>query len=156
MTWSVNSSSPPCGTPAAIRETRTGEDDLLDVLVADAALESIEWELIRSDAIERSQQTVQDVVATPEASEGFECDQVGDLGNHADDRLIAPPVLADGAPRLGTVVAAELAARDLVVNRAERTAQRVSVLLIALEYVKRQSRRRAPAHAGQASQQRDE
>jgi hypothetical protein len=83
-------------------------------------------------------------------------DHVARLLDDADQRGVAPLVLADRAARALGEVEADLAQRDLVLDVADRLGERVRVLLARAQDVEGQALRRAVADAGELAQLGDE
>jgi hypothetical protein len=113
------------------------QDDLADRFVVRACNQSIDGEVIRPDAVERRQRAPQHVVTRADRACPFQRPQVGDVGDHHDDRRIAARVGADGARALRIDVPACAADDDGVERRLQRGRERRHQRLALLDQVQR-------------------
>ena len=82
--------------------------------------------------------------------------KVGDVGDHHDDRGIAPHVGADRARILGVDISAHPADLDLLQRGLHRRGKRRHDLLALLDQKERRAARRAGAEPRQAGEQLDQ
>jgi hypothetical protein len=142
------------GLPVDRRVER--EDHLGHRRIVRARDQRIDGEVLRADAVERRQRAAEHVIARVDGMRALERPQVGDVGDHHDDRGLAARVGAHRARVLGVDVAAGPADLDLLERGCERLPERRHDLLALLDQKERSAARRARPEPGQARQQLDQ
>ena len=177
VAWSAYSSSPPTGSPVAIRDTRTPSGlttratyiavaspstlGLVAMMTSDRSASGAaepadqlgDAQVVGTDALERRQQAVQHVVAAAEVPAAIDRDQVRRRRDHADRVGLAPRVAAQRARIVLGHVHADRAQPDLVGDIEQRLREIADLLAVAAHQVKREPRRGllADARAARAS-----
>ena len=132
------------------------QDDFAHLRIMRARHQRVDREVLRTDAVERRQRPAQHVVAAAGRIGPLQRPQIGDVGDHDDDRVIAPRVGAHGAGVLGVDIAAGLADLDLVDRHLQRAGERRHQRLALLDQMQRRAPRRARPKPRQPRQQLDQ
>ena len=171
---SVYSMSLPTGMPIAMRVTFTpaalqllgkytcgglafdcgigGENDLVDVSGIDAGDQIRDAQLLRTDAVQRRDRSVEDVEDSVEVLGLLDGGDVGRLFDYADQPLVARRAGAvDARVDVGDVVA-DGAEAQIGLDVADGSRQRLGIFVARAQDVERQALRAFGAHAGELFQ----
>ena len=116
----------------------------------------VDSQILRADAVERRQRRPQHMIETVGRIGPLQRPEIGDVGDHDDDRGIAPRVGADRAGILGVDIAAGLANLDLVDRHLQRGGKRRHQRLALLDQMQGCAARRTRAESRQPRQQLDQ
>src|SRR5690606_11608548 len=105
------------------------DDDLAHAALLGPADELLDAEVLRVDAVDRRERPAEDVVAAVELVRPLDRDDVARVLDDADDRAVAPLVLADAAARADGEVEADLALADRLLHLADGVGEREDLLL---------------------------
>jgi hypothetical protein len=130
------------GRLAGRRRVR-GQHDLGDAARLDAGQQLGDLQVLGVDPVDRRQRPAEDVVAPAVLVRALDRDDVARLLDDADDRRVAPLVLADAAALLVGQVEAHLAQADALLDLADRVGQRGGVLGVGAQDVEGEALRRA-------------
>jgi len=112
--------------------------------------------VLRLDAVERRERAAEDVVKPSVFVGSLDRDEIDRLLDDADDRAVAPRVLADRAELLLGQVPALLAEANALLHLLHRGRERKRLVLRRPEQVECKPVRSAGANTGQARQLCDE
>ena len=116
----------------------------------------VDGQVLRTDAVERRQRRAEHVIETVGGVRALQRPEIGDVGDHDDDRGIAPRVGADGAGILRVDIAAGVADLDLVDRHLQRAGQRRHQRLALFDQMQRRAPRRTRSKPRQPRQQLDQ
>ena len=90
------------------------QDHFLHLRLVRARDQRVDGQILRADAVERRQRAAEHVIAAVDRVRALQRPQIGDVGHHHDDRLVAPGIGADRARVLRVDIAAGFADDDLL------------------------------------------
>jgi hypothetical protein len=125
-----------------------GEHDLAHLAIRRAVDELGDLQVLGIDAVDRREGAAQHVVEPAELVGALDGNDVAGLLDDADDRAVAPLVLADAAARALGEVEAHLAEADLLLHLADRVGEGVGALGVLAEDVEGQPLGAALADSG--------
>src|SRR5262249_7751427 len=131
------------------------EDDLLHALVLEATQQLLDAELVGTDAFDRTDRTLEHVVAASVLTGPLDGHDVPWFLDHTHDRTVTSVVgadLAEGLPASFGDVEAQRAEGDLVLGVGDRTGESSRVLAGQLEQIERDALRRLRTDARQPAQ----
>src|SRR5690606_38603569 len=122
----------------------------------DPAVQLLDLQVLRIDAVDRAERAAEDVIAPVVLVRALDRDDVAGLLDDADQPRVAPLVLADAAARLVGEVEAHLAQADALLDLPDRVGQRGRLLGRAPQDVERQALGGALPDPGQLAELGDE
>lgn len=135
---------------------RRRQNDLDELLFINAAQERVDSKLLRTDPVERSEQSAEDVVASTKDPRALDSEEIRCGGNYAD-AVFVPRWLAADATGVGFGdISANLTGMDPLVESRDRLPEGRTVFGVRVEEVEDQSSSRSATDSREASQQVDE
>ncbi|GCC47986.1 hypothetical protein chiPu_0031862, partial [Chiloscyllium punctatum] len=132
------------------------QNDLGHLRRVGARHQLVDGEILRADAVERRQRCTEHMIAAIGRIGAFQRPEIGDIGDHDDDRGIAARIGAHRAGVLCIDVSAGLADLDLVDRDLQRRGQRRHQRFALLDQMQRRAPRRTRTQARQPRQQLDQ
>src|SRR5665811_1526102 len=126
------------------------KDDLFNGVIAESLQEFLDAQLVRADARNRRNCAAQHVVAAAELTRPLDCDDIFGLLDDAEDRVIAPRILADTAFDVFGDIAAYRTEMNLRLDVGQHRRKTPYILRIGIEKKERDALRALGADAGKA------